>query len=49
MLKIHADIYKKLDYFIEKNKIPNIIFHGNSDSREILRKHELPVRNRRTV
>lgn len=32
MLKIHTEIYDKLDYFIEKNKIPNIIFHGQSGS-----------------
>lgn len=27
--KIHENIYKKLHYFYEKNKIPNIIFHGS--------------------
>ena len=27
-LDIHQQIYKKLDYFIEIKKIPNIIFHG---------------------
>ena len=32
MLKIHTQIYDKLEYFIEKNKIPNIIFHGHSGS-----------------
>ena len=32
MLKIHTQIYDKLDYFIKKNKIPNIIFHGQSGS-----------------
>jgi DNA polymerase III delta prime subunit len=31
-LNIHEDIYKKLDYFIENHKIPNIIFHGPSGS-----------------
>jgi len=29
-LKIHCDIKKKLDYFINQKKIPNIIFHGAS-------------------
>ena len=29
-LDIHADIKKKLKYFIEIKKIPNIIFHGVS-------------------
>ena len=29
-LDIHQQIYKKLDYFIEIKKIPNIIFHGPS-------------------
>ena len=28
MLSIHNKINTKLDYFIEKQKIPNIIFHG---------------------
>ena len=32
MLKIHTHIYDKLDYFIRMNKIPNIIFHGESGS-----------------
>jgi GTPase SAR1 family protein len=27
-LSIHEDIHKKLDYFIENKKIPNIIFYG---------------------
>ena len=27
-LSIHEDIINKLDYFINSNKIPNIIFHG---------------------
>lgn len=31
-LNIHQDIYKKLDYFFEYNKIPHIIFHGLSGS-----------------
>ena len=29
-LKIHNLIYKKLNYFIDENKIPHIIFHGPS-------------------
>jgi len=29
---IHADIVEKLDHFIQKNKTPNIIFHGPSGS-----------------
>ena len=28
-LKIHSNIYKKLDFFIKENKIPHIIFYGN--------------------
>jgi len=32
ILDIHKEIYKKLDYFIEIKKIPNIIFHGPSGS-----------------
>ena len=31
-LKIHQKIYKKLDFFIEENKIPHIIFYGNYGS-----------------
>jgi hypothetical protein len=31
-LNIHENIYKKLDYFYETNKIPHIIFHGSSGS-----------------
>tara|TARA_B110001450_G_C17664642_1_gene498961 strand:+ start:3040 stop:3858 length:819 start_codon:yes stop_codon:yes gene_type:complete len=31
-LNIHENIIKKLDYFIEKKQIPNIIFHGPSGS-----------------
>ena len=27
-LSIHADIYKKVDFFLNSKKIPNIIFHG---------------------
>tara|TARA_B110000261_G_scaffold155664_1_gene188667 strand:+ start:2854 stop:3663 length:810 start_codon:yes stop_codon:yes gene_type:complete len=27
-LSIHADIYKKVDFFLKSQKIPNIIFHG---------------------
>ena len=30
MLKIHEKIKEKLDVYIKNNKIPNIIFHGNS-------------------
>tara|TARA_B100000513_G_C11869530_1_gene175506 strand:+ start:88 stop:909 length:822 start_codon:yes stop_codon:yes gene_type:complete len=30
LLNIHESIYKKLNYFIEENKIPHIIFHGPS-------------------
>lgn len=30
MLSIHKDIEDKLQYFIDKKKIPNIIFHGES-------------------
>ena len=29
-LKIHNDIYEKLQSFIDNNKIPNIIFHGRN-------------------
>lgn len=29
-LDIHNDIYKKLDFFIKNNKIPNLIFHGST-------------------
>ena len=29
MISIHKNIYKKLDYFIKIQKIPNIIFYGN--------------------
>jgi len=32
MLSIHNNIKKKLDNFIELNKIPNIIFHGETGS-----------------
>ena len=32
MLKIHEKIIDKLDVYIKNNKIPNIIFHGNSGS-----------------
>ena len=32
LLKIHKDIYDKLDYFYKMHKIPNIIFHGASGS-----------------
>ena len=28
MLPIHKEINKKLDVFIEKNRVPHIIFHG---------------------
>ena len=31
-LNIHSDIYDKLKYFIDIQKIPNIIFHGPSGS-----------------
>ena len=31
-LDIHNDIYKKLDFFIKNNKIPNLIFHGGNGS-----------------
>lgn len=31
-LQIHSEIVSKLDTFIEKSKIPNIIFHGPSGS-----------------
>jgi DNA polymerase III delta prime subunit len=29
-MEIHKDIYDKLDYFYQKNDIPNIIFHGSN-------------------
>ena len=29
-LPLHVHIQKKLDYFYEKQKIPNLIFHGSS-------------------
>lgn len=32
ILSIHENIYKKLDFFYETNKIPHIIFHGSSGS-----------------
>jgi DNA polymerase III delta prime subunit len=32
MLSIHNNIHKKLNYFIEHNSIPNIVFHGPSGS-----------------
>lgn len=32
MLPIHDSIHKKLDYFIEMNKIPHILFNGPSGS-----------------
>ena len=32
MLEIHNSIKEKLDVYINNNKIPNIIFHGNSGS-----------------
>ena len=31
-LNIHSKIKEKLDYFIKKRKVPNIIFHGTSGS-----------------
>lgn len=31
-LSIHSDIKNKLTYFVESNKIPHIIFHGESGS-----------------
>lgn len=31
-LNIHSNIKEKLDYFIKKRKVPNIIFHGASGS-----------------
>ena len=31
-LTIHSDIKSKLNYFIETNKIPHIIFHGEAGS-----------------
>jgi len=31
-LNIHSRIKEKLDYFIKKRKVPNIIFHGTSGS-----------------
>jgi replication-associated recombination protein RarA len=30
IVNIHKNIYEKLDYFYETNKIPHIIFHGSS-------------------
>lgn len=38
MLSIHENIYTKLDYFIQNNKIPNILFYGphGSGKKEIL-------------
>ena len=37
-LNIHSDIKNKLKYFVDTNKIPHIIFHGESGSgkREIV-------------
>ena len=37
-LNIHNDIKNKLKYFVDTNKIPHIIFHGESGSgkREIV-------------
>jgi len=32
VLKIHENIYKKLDYFVKQKKIPHIIFYGNHGS-----------------
>ena len=32
MLNIHKEIKDKLNHFILKDKIPNIIFHGNYGS-----------------
>ena len=29
-LPLHPHIQKKLDYFYENKKIPNLIFHGSS-------------------
>jgi hypothetical protein len=39
-MEIHKTIYEKLDFFYEKNNVPNIIFHGASGSgkKTILRK-----------
>uniref|UniRef100_A0A6C0B9A4 Uncharacterized protein n=1 Tax=viral metagenome TaxID=1070528 RepID=A0A6C0B9A4_9ZZZZ len=31
-LQIHNNIYKKLSYFYETNKIPHLLFHGSSGS-----------------
>ena len=31
-LKIHSNVYDKLDTFYNNNNIPNIIFHGASGS-----------------
>ena len=31
-INIHSNIKEKLDYFIKKRKVPNIIFHGTSGS-----------------
>ena len=32
IIEVHKEKIKKLDYFIEIQKIPNIIFHGPSGS-----------------
>lgn len=32
MLNLHSSIYKRLDSFMENNRIPNLIFHGPSGS-----------------
>ena len=32
MLDIHKNIYEKLDYYIDNDRIPNIIFHGSCGS-----------------
>ena len=32
MLNIHEKIKNKIDYFVEKKRIPHIIFHGPSGS-----------------
>ena len=32
MLKIHQSIHEKLNYFLEINKIPNLLFHGPNGS-----------------
>ena len=38
MLNLHDSIYKKLNYFIENKKVPNILFYGpyGSGKKEIL-------------